>query len=242
MTWTLIGQGFYNRVFVDEHKQKVLKVQARMRRKDESFFEQSALNALDLPQRSVGLWNSLYAEKYGLASVVKDPEHGLGWTCPFIKGTAATDLQMHSALIDVFNKTGRVVVDAPHPGNCIHTPEPDSTTVFVDIGLCVLVERKNTKPPLKRENSKTSLEALSILSNPLKQFLAKNEEQFPITVKTIKALLFISENCFEEDDTNFLRDEPDKLNLLAQAYDGLKEVQAEALNIVHQSNRLAIYQ
>jgi hypothetical protein len=90
----------------------------------------------DLPERSVRLWNEINPDLEPEATLIST-EMGDGWACPFIKGVQASDHEMSVALIDIFNRTGRIVVDATAPENFIKTPS--GKVVCIDIGMALQI-------------------------------------------------------------------------------------------------------
>ena len=84
-----------------------------------------ANNALSQPARAVRIWNEVHDEKtVGIATECK-VEGNSAWMCPFIEEDEKSqcqdngfrDLQLSAKLVEVFKKTGRIVLDITVPGN-----------------------------------------------------------------------------------------------------------------------------
>ncbi len=98
--WNYLGHGTYNIAYIDRAKKVVFKVQRDL------------LDKTDAPERSVRLWNLLNSDLRPKASIYTDSELGKGWICPFIEGKPATDEEIHTELIAIYNKHGRIVLDS----------------------------------------------------------------------------------------------------------------------------------
>jgi len=118
--WSLLGEGAYNIAYINPQGTLVLKIQ-----KDKPY-------DTDLPERSVRLWNEINPHCTPEAYVV-NTKYGMAWVCPFIKGRQATDDEMSNAIIDIYNNTGRIVVDATAKNNFITTHK--GKVVCIDIGM-----------------------------------------------------------------------------------------------------------
>ena len=107
--WYYLGSGNYNDVYVDEGGRKVFKIQKKKHalESDEEFEE---LLAMDKKERSVRLWNQI-------CGVGEAEEYEDGWTAPYIDGNDASEMDIAHALVDIYERTGRIVVDAAVRGN-----------------------------------------------------------------------------------------------------------------------------
>ena len=134
--WQRIGAGNYNRVFRSEDRKLVLKVQ---------------LNASDTdsPERSVRLWNLINSHLQPPATIIES-EHGLGWVCPFVEGERASDNDIPDALIDIYNKSGRIILDAV-ADNFVKTP--DGKVVCIDIGMALRLDNEEQKRLLPKPDA-----------------------------------------------------------------------------------------
>jgi hypothetical protein len=180
--------------------------------------------------RSVRLWNLLNPKR--ASAKIIHTEHGTGWVCPYVEGRQALDEEMSHALIDIFNVSGRIVIDATAHRNFITTP--DNEVVCVDIGMALQMETREEQH-FARRRSIPSLKAWQELHDDYTSFFNKSSATFPETVNTIKALLFIKANRPDVFDVNFLRSNPDHKQLLASAYDQHNKIE-DALKVVD-SNR-----
>lgn len=203
--WIFLGEGSFNKVYKSKDGKEILKIQ-----KDLS-------DSTDTPERSVRLWNAINSHLSPPARL-----EGLGWVCPFIEGVQASDKEMADALIDIFNKTGRVVVDATARKNFIRTPAGE--TVCIDIGMALQFERREDKHFAEiRRKSRVSLEAWKDLEDVYKPFLTECAKKNPTTVNVVKALVFIKDNRPDLYDATFLKTNPDLVDKLAIAYNVQKK-------------------
>ncbi|MDF1655606.1 MAG: hypothetical protein P1U34_10895 [Coxiellaceae bacterium] len=207
MVWHLLGSGSFNTVYINEDRTEVFKLR-------------HALFDSDLPDRSVRLWNLINDHILPPAELRTIPGLGDGWVCPFIEGVAPTDQEIQHAVVDIFNKTGRVVVDATVEGNFIKTPS--GQVVCVDIGCALQIESEEKDlhlGGLKREPSSESLHTWDRLSSDDGYcLLEEDEEEFPKAISTIKAILYIQQHRPDIAQVDFLKRDADLVKVLANAY------------------------
>lgn len=204
--WTPLGQGTYNYAYVNSSKTEVLKIQKQP-------------SATDTPERSVRLWNQINAHVRPPARL-QEYKGRLGWVCPFVQGRQANDKEMRKALIDIFNLSGRIIVDAMAPQNFVTTKS--GQVVCIDIGMALQLEKRENDFFSKKNNRRksiTSLEAWADLVWDFQPFFKKNERLYPQTVRTVKALLFIKNNRPDIFNVDFLKRNLQLTKKLAKAYD-----------------------
>lgn len=220
--WLKFKSGNYNKVYKSSDGKSVLKIQ-------KTNFEDKQFMAFDKPERSVRLWN-LINPHIGIARV-HNSEHGKGWVCPFVPGVTASDLEISNELIAIFNRTGRIIVDASGFRNFLRTPE--GKIVCVDMGMALQMEPREPEFVKKKDRRKsiTSQQAWRLLSKAFTQdFFKESHDYTPQTIDTIKALLFIKLYRPDIDTVDFLKQNTELLTLLATCYDkenptvGLKEL------------------
>lgn len=207
--WEYLGAGSYNTAYRSKDRLEVLKIQKR--RDDET----------DRPERSVRLWEQLNPIPPGPPPPPYMCEHDgkLGWVCPFVVGRQSTDDEMSAALIDIYTRSGRIVVDATAPKNFVTTPPtekyPDGQVVCVDIGMALALERREDEFFAK---SLTSLNAWGDLNEVYDGWLPQYSRTYPHTVDTVKALLFIKINRPDIMDVDFLKNDYALIARLSSAY------------------------
>ncbi|OGT47671.1 MAG: hypothetical protein A3F17_01880 [Gammaproteobacteria bacterium RIFCSPHIGHO2_12_FULL_41_15] len=207
--WTPLGFGRFNNVYVNQDKTLVLKIQIKAGNETDAY---------DVPSRSVALWNKINADITPPARVVMS-EMGEGWVCPYIEGEQSTDLEIQEAIIDIYNRTGRIVVDAPSPKNFVTRVNPETgerKAVCIDIGMALKLEQREEEA---LNQSFTSLAAWKLHRRGYIGFLARSTIGYPETSATIKALLFIQNNRSDMYDVTFLKTNPDLVKLCRDAYD-----------------------
>ncbi|WP_454781696.1 hypothetical protein [Legionella sp. WA2022007384] len=192
--WRKMGKGSFNVAYSNEQNTLVFKV---------PLLDDKNKNAkLDKGKRPQELWNLLNSNLKPPASSYQI--EGIdGWICPFIQGRAATDKEISAKLIDIYNETGRIVIDAMGDKNFITIEKGPNQgqTVCVDVGLALLLNKSNELP-----KSQTSLDAWdSYKENVLNNISSFSyRHSFPKTVRTIKALLFLQE--YDQTlNANFIR-------------------------------------
>lgn len=204
--WIELGSGSFNIAYRNNEYTQVLKI------------PKYQSGPTDLPERSVRLWNEI--NSHLPAAYLASTQHGNGWICPYIEGRQSTDSEMAGALIDIYNKTGRIITDATAPKNFVTTAS--GKVVCIDIGMALQLQKKeetlvaNTH---KRTKSVVSLEAWADLQAAYTPFFRKTQHHYPKTVDTIKALLFIKSNRPDIFDASFLVTDSKIRLRLSHAYD-----------------------
>lgn len=208
MGWTKLGKGAFNFAYKSDDGKSVFKVQ------------QDASEKTDTPDRSVRLWNEINPHLPPPATVTEDKELGKGWICPFVEGRQSADNEMSDALVSIFNNTGRIIVDAISPRNFITTN--DGKVMCIDIGMALQMENREEEVCLStrgRRKSVVSLETWQGLHYEYNAYFERGRDLRPLTVDTIKALLFIKANRPDIFDVSFLKTDPSCVSKLVRAYD-----------------------
>lgn len=208
--WTKLGSGSYNQVYISKDRKHVFKIR------------HAGLDAIDsrpdVPERSVRLWNEINP---ALPAVLAVTQYGEGWICPYVAGSSPSDEEISRSVIDIFNRTGRILADAPGKDNFKKTPE--GRVVCIDVGLALQLDKRDEKffvGTLKRSKSEVSLDTWRATGPNFGPFFAQASWSKPLTVNTVKALLFIESNRPDIFDVTFLNRSPDLITQLANGYDG----------------------
>lgn len=176
--WRYLSEGSYNKVYRNPTKTIVAKV-----RKFNS-------DITDTPERSVRIWNEINQNIFPPAKLV-NLNGKAGWQSSYIEGRQSTDQEISHALINIFNATGRVVVDAVGKKNFLTTKS--GQVVCVDIGMALLLEpdgEQHAVPKHIKRGSLTSTKTWSLLHPSYYGFYHSYFSSYPNTVNTIKAILF----------------------------------------------------
>ncbi len=241
--WRFLASGSYNDVFFHEQTNRVLKIAK------EPPLGKMALQT-DAAERSVRLWNEINSAKgENIAEIEKFTTNYFNveaWTAPYIEGDEPFPHEIAETILDIFNKTGRIIVDGASRENFIKTPE--GKIYCIDIGLALALEyteefiadkrklspleekistpseeKELEKPRKKRKTSITSIQAWEMLEDKYNTIIFQNHASFigfNLTVNTIKALLFIRKYRPDIDNANFLKENDFALvDVLSQAYD-----------------------
>ncbi len=243
MPWHRLGKGSYNSTYTDSadeaSRRFVLKIQKP---------ETGSVQKADSPERAVRLWNLINSDIYPPATleVVDASEfashhddhalqrHTHAWRCPYIKGKTASDREIATAVVDIFNRTGRIIPDASSPGNILRMS--NGKLVCVDIGLALELDKRQEEtsagagagagagdsvgagPKLRRQKSDVSIESWDHLRQPFNSYFEKTKKSMPHTVATLQALLFIKINRPDIRNADFLLANPKLRAKLADAY------------------------
>jgi hypothetical protein len=225
--WTVLGSGAFNTVYLSDDKQFVLKL------------PHTNDDKTDRPERSVEVWNEINGgPPYARLEKITDPTfdsvnisgsrllgyHVMGWVCPYIEGLESTPQEICKALIDIYNRTGRIVMD-PYGDNNFKTT-PDGKVVCVDIGVALkrdiqedktyagFYEKRNS---IVSRNTWTNIALQLEISGMFSNKVIDNPELLPVQ-NMVKALLFIKDQRPDIFNVDFLTDE-NLTNQLAEAYD-----------------------
>lgn len=225
MRWRRLGAGSYNTSYRSEDGTLVFKVS-------------HDASPTDLPERSVRLWNLLNAHIQPPARISRQQINGkwvTGWMCPYIEGRQATDEETRNELLNIFNRTGRIITDATAPNNFLRAR--NGQIICIDIGHALDMEKREAAAlvGLTRKPSLTSLEAFSehYDNKNGRDWINKAQLSCPKTIQTIKALLFIKNHRPDITNVSFLQKSPKTIQLLAQAYDsGADPFLSQALNLL----------
>jgi len=207
--WSFFAEGSYNKVYINEDHSKILKIRKRIDTHEALY---------DEPYRSVRLWNLVNEHILPPACTVKISGK-FAWVCPYIEGEQASDDEIKEALIDIFNSTRRVVIDAISARNFVKTAA--GKIICVDIGLAVDIEVME-EAHLARRGRRASDVSCAIwtrMHHRYNQYLYENRYWYFDTIKTIKALIFIRKNRPDIFNVDFLKADPGYVNKLALAYD-----------------------
>ncbi|MCW8451649.1 hypothetical protein [Legionella quinlivanii] len=206
MPWKKLGEGAFNTAYVNDEETLVFKK------------PQNGGDATDTPERAVRIWNEINSHIKPAAEIHKLESLGRGWTCPYIKGRQATDREISTAVVDIFNRTGRIIIDAA-PFNFITTAQ--GQTVCIDVGMALLLEKEEEdkiSSKGKRRNSIISSETWEQQKVRFNRWLTGLRIKIPESMDTVKALLFIKEKRPDIFDASFLKANPTVAKILADGY------------------------
>lgn len=218
MPWNQLGEGGYNTAYADDSRAWVLKVSHR---------PTDVIN----PVRCVRLWNEINPPPPARLYTVKTGESLGGielkdeikaWICPYVEGPEASVDEISQAVIDIFNKTGRIVVDATAPRNFVRT---EHGIVCVDADLALLLEQEEEKD-LTGSGRRNSIVSFNDWKSRRCDYLVRHKGLFDQhtrcgygkAVNTVKALLFIRAHRPDITNADFLKTNEDLTDRLASAY------------------------
>ena len=251
MPWTLIDNGSFNWIYCNGAKEDgdlILKIT----RENKSPLDTKAVDTMDNYARSVRIWNEINPDLDPPARIEEatfDTRKQIGWVCPFVTGTQPSDKEVSQALIDIFNRTGRIILDATAKNNFKKTPS--GKVVCIDVGMAVQLEARDETCLVgtRRRSSFSSLDTYHEMSHTYTNWFADQpyHANVPETIQTVKALLFIKDHRYDIDNVNFLTNNPQALAILANAYDmehvpdshpGPTPTELEKIKAVHAAEHL----
>ncbi|MFC7782141.1 hypothetical protein [Legionella taurinensis] len=183
--WLVLGNGSYNRVWRSAAPDKsgiyrVLKYPLPS--------NDSCVTALSHNQRGVRLWNEINSpSRTGLPEAITSQS---GWIAPYIANTRpATDEETANKVVEVYQATRRIVLDAATRGNVL-TRLDTGEVIVVDVDLA-----------LNLRNSTASLNFAETLHERFQSYwndpdLNKN---MPNTLEVTRNLIFLEEQLSSKD-------------------------------------------
>ena len=219
--WNKLGEGSYNLVEVDKEKTIIRKTPKtdKLKREAKADIEEAKADFRDLPPRlrraqlethqaeiekinheaeacielsSCGRNVRLWREINGPHPFVKLSADGKSWFAPFINGAGVTELEAAEAIIDIYKKTGRVVLDGYVAGNFrkgfyLDKDQKKKEGIFlVDFDMAIIPKAKR-----KRRRSLAS-EQFHDLIQPFYQ--EHWDTYFSVGMESARALLLLEEN------------------------------------------------
>lgn len=185
LQWLALGNGSYNRVWRSTEPDRaglyrVLKYPL--------LSNDSCVNALSHNQRGVRLWNEINSpSRTGLPEAITSQS---GWIAPYIANTRpATDEETANKVVEVYQATRRIVLDAATRGNVL-TRLDTGEVIVVDVDLA-----------LNLRNSTASLNFAENLHERFQNYwndldLNKN---MPNTLEVTRNLIFLEEQLPSRD-------------------------------------------
>jgi hypothetical protein len=223
--WRYLGEGNYNLAFWDKRKKLVYKIPKYAI--GYGFFPVSDACFLDSddPERCARVWNDLNPSLQAPAEV-----RPMGWVAPFLEGRQSSLSEIKTALIDIYNRTGRVILDPLTLGNFITTE--DGTAHCVDVGFAARFQRQ-TKLQVGKHQRRYSFASDDLFEQSafIRACIAlrtepEHQEQNKVIV-LIRAILFLMYQCPYIDNVSFLASSPALQRKLSKALasymDGNKE-------------------
>lgn len=192
--WSGVGAGSFNQVFVSK-KAFTLKINEQsyhcrwVRKKPLEKNLQSEC------RRAVRVWNELYSDN----PATQNPLNKYEWLAPYFGYHKANDSQAAEAVVKVYKKTGRIVVDACGADNVlVHHNE----VKIIDIDVALNPHSPASKDFARRE----------IQYNPVRcgydDFWDGQVASMPKTVNVIKTLCYLEQQLGELGDIRVMLDLP----------------------------------
>jgi hypothetical protein len=200
--WHYLAEGSFNYAYRSQCKNFVLKV------------PKIKYPVTEDAERSLRIFQEIHPEYQEQTQLFSHNSHK-GWILPYIYGREANDKEISKKLVEIFQKTDRVVIDAPVRNNFICTY--DGKVVCIDVGFAF-----RFYPTLRHTPSQTSLEQWALLKDEYNHSFFQRyhfTSNFPQTLATIKSLIFLQQCLSEFDDIAFLHEYPDTARYLAYHYD-----------------------
>lgn len=225
--WEYLGSGQYNNVYVNAELGLVFKVQKII----------DSNSKLDSPERSVRLWNevnSVLDSNHVQAYTAYEEGLGSGWVCPYVVGTTPRDDEISQCLVEIYNHTGRIVIDAVVAENFVKTPE--GKIVCIDIGFALRLQQQESEQlqsvRMHRQESSVSLGAWKNMHVKIHNYIEESTSRSIKTTDMLKALLFIQINRPDIHDVSFLLNDESIIQKLAMAYVAQLDINDEEAELV----------
>jgi hypothetical protein len=211
--WQFLGEGAFNTAYQSMCGQFVLKI-PRPKGKD-----------TEDPERSVQIFCEIHPEYAQHTQLIKIGPY-TGWQMPYFKGREANDHEITKKLIDIYVKTGRIVMDAPSKDNFICTDAGE--VICVDVSFAF---RLHTN--LWRRASFSSLELWKNYEHQYKNHFFQRGifiDYYQQTIFTIKALITIQKFAPDLNNLDFLHQHSFFARHLAKIYDYDQSNDAQAIH------------
>jgi len=178
--WHYLGEGTFNCVYQGTiNGSPVVYKVAKTFTSNPSY---KSTVVMDIPSRSVRLWDEINPDLLPTACLYRE-----GWIAPFVEGSKPAALEVCDALIELYQRTGRIVVDAISSGN--FKKNKSGKIICVDIGFALRLEKESDE-----EKSESSLNfwvnQQEMYRRYFKKYEKENEDDRTI-IETIKALLVL---------------------------------------------------
>ncbi len=162
------------------------------------------------------MWNTINSGYP--ARVIYDLRHKpIGWVALFIHGTQPTHEEIAQKLLEIYERTGRIVVDAFITSNFVKTA--NGNIVCIDVGAAFFLE---SRPGLAQNHSQVSLDTwngnaeYTPMSGIYRKVFAKHSR---IIVDVEKALLYLQMHRPDFRSVSAMLRQGSLINLLALSYD-----------------------
>ena len=177
--------------------------------------------------RLARIWNEINPDNLAEAK-------GIGWVFPEIEGVAPTEQEISHYLIDVFNKTGRIIM-ADKIG--VNSFKKTAKGHVVCMNPIVALQLENRVGDIQsRRMSMTSLKTWDSIFSKYYTYL-EYEPNKPIK-NTVRALLFIKMHRPDIDEVAFLKKSSFMIDILATASYGIRV--EHTLNVLKQYKPITI--
>ena len=203
------AHGSYNLAYKSANGKRVLK-----RPIDESY-------ATDSPERMVRVWN-LINPNFPAQVIYNVARESVAWVAPFIKGVEPTQAEIAQKILEIYEKTGRIVADAFVTSNFIKVE--NGSIVCIDVGAAFFLESRSD---LKRIHSKVSLESWQEgseeksrrpMSLVYRDTFARRYRD-SVIIKVTKALLYLQMHRPDCRHVSVMGENATLINSLAWGYD-----------------------
>lgn len=227
ITYSPLGSGVYNTAYLVHDDSRIIGVfKEQMTQEPTALGESPSAEeiideetthgsiSLDTVERSIKIWNEINPTKPAREFYLTiDGSPRRGWLCPYVEGKQASDTAISHTLIDIYQRTGRIVIDAIGANNII--TQNDGESVCIDIGMAMKLDNeygplprvRNTKHHGDREDMPGLIQwrALQLSTSSGAYFDHPHYTQYyPHSVMVIKSLLFINRHRPELKNVDFL--------------------------------------
>ena len=202
-TWEYFDEGSFNEVYINESRTKVYKIPKSS--DDPSDFAPYE-TVMDQPERAVRLWNEINP---GFAAEV----YKRGWIAPFIKGVTPTECDIIKLTLEIYEKTGRVVIDALNFDNFVK--DKNGNVHCIDIGAALKLESV-----INEDKSQSSLDFWNEMKNVYNKFFDSYKNTISKLTQILKSLLVLQSERPDIRNVALLENDMGVVQKLTLFYDG----------------------
>lgn len=176
--WRYFAQGSYNFAYISQCGQYVLKIPKNNQQYSED------------PRRSLEVFCEIHPE-WADETKMFHYHQFTGWIMPYFQGRNAHDSEISKKLIDIYQRTSRIILDASSNQNFICTPYDE--VICIDVGFAFRIQSS-----LRYNASDTSLIQWSHFKNRYNYDFFVHEQNklhFPQTMRPSKHFFFYKPIC-----------------------------------------------
>jgi len=136
-----------------------------------------------------------------------------GWIAPFIQGESPTETEITDVTLDIYERTGRIVVDAVNFDNVVK--EENDNVICIDIGAALKLESF-----VDEDKSQATRDFWIEMKRQYNKYYDERKIICPALTKKLKALLVLQDKRPDIRNVAILKQDMHIVETLALVYDG----------------------